>query len=134
MNIEEVLIGKEISEEQLSHDLAYVFHILPEEIAIVPEITGEEDFSVLKIVCQYEDIEGEFKVRLHLFGVNVQDHSIFLDLMKKLAVHLGCLCLTPDGDSMSPYDVICVDPKGEVVETRLSQSAYAKQQFVLERA
>ena len=85
MNVEEILVAKELSEEDLAEALAFTFHIVPEEVAIVTEVTGDEDLNTLKIICQYEEIQGDFKLKLQIFGITTQDQDLFVDLIKKLA-------------------------------------------------
>mgnify|MGYP003686661921 FL=1 len=73
MNVEEVFIGKKLSDEELAHAMAYTFHLPPEKVAVVPELSGDEDLSEVNIICQNEEIEGQFFHKLQIFGYNSYD-------------------------------------------------------------
>ncbi|SMF01543.1 hypothetical protein [Pseudobacteriovorax antillogorgiicola] len=132
MNVEELYPSRTLEEDELRRALAFTFHMLPEEVAVVEEFSGDEDFNVLKLVCQFEEIQGSYKMKLQIFGLNLKDQELFTDLVKKFAKHIKSECLIPDGDSLSPFDMIRITPEGELREVRLSVKAFENESFELE--
>ena len=109
----------------------YTFHILPGEIAIQKELSSDDKLESKKLICQYEEAQGQFKMKLQIFGLGLQDETLFTKLTIKLARHLEADCLTPHPDSMNPFDVLHVSTSGEVTDARLSPEAFEANRFDL---
>jgi len=110
---QEILIDRPLTSEAIAIALSELFNLPANVIAVVENIATSESDEHTQIICEKQQIKGEFieKLSLYLLKANLADNIDLQDL-EKLCQLLHCNCLISD-NSLNPFSMILVEASGK---------------------
>ncbi|HLO47220.1 MAG TPA: hypothetical protein VK211_02200 [Kamptonema sp.] len=110
---QEILIDRPLTSEAITFAISELFSLPANAIAIVEDIATSDSDEHTQIICEKQQIKGEFveKISLYLLSANLADKMDLKDI-EKLCRSLHCKCLISD-DSLNPFAMILVEESGK---------------------
>jgi DNA-binding Xre family transcriptional regulator len=110
---QEILIDRPLTSEAITIALSELFNLPANVIAVVEDIATSESDDRIQVICEKQQIKGEFieKLSLYLLKAKLADNIDLQDL-EKLCQLLHCNCLISD-DSLNPFSMILVEASGK---------------------
>jgi len=131
MNCQDILVNRHLEITEISAAISHIYGLNKSEVLVLEEIPFEAVLDYIRILCQVQDIDGDFQ---QLISIYIKDDSltkiyindvvgIFCDICK-------CLCLISDS-SDNPYSMILVKGKDDYQTVYLSAELLEEEKYVL---
>jgi len=64
---EEVLVDRELTDDEVVTTIAAVFSVSPDAVLLVDDITEANVSEALRVVCECIPVRGDFSIRLSIY-------------------------------------------------------------------
>jgi hypothetical protein len=131
MNCQDILVNRKLEFTEISAVFSQIYSLSDSEILVLDEIPFEAISSSVRLLCQVQDIAGNFT---QLISIYIKDTALEKISIKEVVGQIcdicGCVCLISD-DSNNPYSMILVKTKGNYQKVYLSAELLEEEKYVL---
>jgi hypothetical protein len=131
MNCQDIVLNRRLEDDEIRIGLSSIFNVASSEVLTVEEIPSDPISQSIRVLCQVQDLEGEFK---QLVSIYVRDQTISISSLEE---SLGqfcsiykCSCLIAD-DSKNPYSMTLITAQGNYQTVYLQPELLDEGQYVL---
>ena len=131
MDCQDILINRYLDLIQVSLKISQIFSIEPSEILVVEEIPEYPVSKSIRILCQTQKLDGDFK---QMISIYFRDKSLssFLtyQAIGNFCEFFKCTCLISDDDN-NPYSMILIKGVDSYHKVYLSPELLEEEKYVL---
>jgi len=130
---EEVLVDRELTDDEVMTTMVALFAVSPDAVLVVDDITAANVSEKLSVVCERTPIRGDFSLRLSIYL-----HDPALEQLDRIAIVgqfcdlLHCKCLISD-DSVNPYAMLLVEGSARQQPVFLDPERLDAEEYVLDK-
>lgn len=131
MDCQDILMDRSLDYVKVRFKIAQIFSIEPSEVLVVEEIPESAISESIRILCQMQVLEGDFKQMMSIYFrdsslsnfLNYESLGVFCEFFQ-------CVCLNSD-DDVNPYSMILIKGVEDYQEVYLSPEFLDEEKYVL---
>lgn len=102
----DILISRKLKFNKIAEGISQMFSLNSSEIIVVNQIPEHKMADRILILCQVQNIEGDFLQLISIYGKNLPAINIY-QLASYFSNKYKCECLIPD-DSLNPFSMTLI--------------------------